>query len=188
MGNFQKGGSKGGFRGGDRGGRGDFKKKSWGNDRGGDRGPVTMHRATCADCGRNCEVPFRPNGEKPVFCNDCFGGKRDGDQGGRNDFASRPVRREFNDRPAPSFSKGGNDTDMLKKQMSELNTKLDKILNMFEKMNRTPSLPIQKGEPTIIVKSEAKKEPTLKAIVKKVTEEKAPKKSAVKKVVAKKKK
>ena len=27
---------------------------------------------TCAECGTECEVPFKPNGEKPVYCNDCF--------------------------------------------------------------------------------------------------------------------
>nr|WP_255668574.1 CxxC-x17-CxxC domain-containing protein [Methanocella sp. CWC-04] len=31
-----------------------------------------MHKATCSDCGNECQVPFRPNGSKPVYCNDCF--------------------------------------------------------------------------------------------------------------------
>jgi len=36
-----------------------------------------MFEATCDRCGGRCEVPFRPNGEKPVFCRACFG-KNDG--------------------------------------------------------------------------------------------------------------
>jgi len=36
------------------------------------RGPREMHKATCADCGKDCEVPFKPSGDKPVRCQDCF--------------------------------------------------------------------------------------------------------------------
>ena len=31
-----------------------------------------MHKAVCADCGKNCEVPFRPSGDRPVYCKNCF--------------------------------------------------------------------------------------------------------------------
>ena len=37
-----------------------------------DRAPREMFSATCATCGREAEVPFRPNGTKPVYCSDCF--------------------------------------------------------------------------------------------------------------------
>lgn len=43
-----------------------------GGDRGYDRGPREMFSATCASCGREAQVPFRPNGTKPVYCSDCF--------------------------------------------------------------------------------------------------------------------
>jgi CxxC-x17-CxxC domain-containing protein len=43
-----------------------------GSDRGYDRGPREMFSATCASCGREAQVPFRPNGTKPVYCSDCF--------------------------------------------------------------------------------------------------------------------
>lgn len=29
-------------------------------------------KATCSECGRECEVPFRPTQGRPVKCNDCF--------------------------------------------------------------------------------------------------------------------
>ena len=51
-------------RGGDRGGRGNF-----GRDR---SERPEMFKAVCADCGDSCEVPFKPNGNKPVYCNNCF--------------------------------------------------------------------------------------------------------------------
>lgn len=28
--------------------------------------------ADCNNCGAKCQVPFRPNGKKPVYCRDCF--------------------------------------------------------------------------------------------------------------------
>jgi CxxC-x17-CxxC domain-containing protein len=35
-----------------------------------------MHPAVCAQCGRDTMVPFRPNGQKPVYCSDCFSSMR----------------------------------------------------------------------------------------------------------------
>jgi len=35
-------------------------------------GPREMHKATCADCGKECEVPFKPIEDRPVYCKDCF--------------------------------------------------------------------------------------------------------------------
>ena len=37
-----------------------------------DRPPREMHDATCGDCGKDCQVPFEPRNDKPVYCNDCF--------------------------------------------------------------------------------------------------------------------
>ncbi len=37
-----------------------------------DRGPREMHKATCSDCGKECEVPFKPTDGRPVYCNECF--------------------------------------------------------------------------------------------------------------------
>lgn len=31
-----------------------------------------MHEATCAACGVQTQVPFRPSGDRPVYCRDCF--------------------------------------------------------------------------------------------------------------------
>ena len=31
-----------------------------------------MHDATCGDCGKQCQVPFEPRQDKPVYCNECF--------------------------------------------------------------------------------------------------------------------
>ncbi len=33
-------------------------------------------RTTCSQCGKNTTVPFRPTQGRPVFCRECFQGKR----------------------------------------------------------------------------------------------------------------
>ncbi len=37
-----------------------------------DRPAREMHPAVCAQCGADTMVPFRPRGDKPVYCSDCF--------------------------------------------------------------------------------------------------------------------
>lgn len=59
-----------------------------------------MHKATCAGCGKICEVPFRPTGSKPVFCRDCFqnnGGSDVRRSEGRNFDRSNGDEREMHD-------------------------------------------------------------------------------------------
>jgi CxxC-x17-CxxC domain-containing protein len=41
-----------------------------------------MHKAVCADCGKECEVPFQPTEGRPVYCRDCYS-------------KHRPQRRRF---------------------------------------------------------------------------------------------
>ncbi|WP_340819155.1 CxxC-x17-CxxC domain-containing protein [Methanolobus sp. WCC4] len=50
-----------------------------GNSRGGggggfrsNNGPREMHKATCSDCKQETEVPFKPSGDRPVYCRECF--------------------------------------------------------------------------------------------------------------------
>jgi CxxC-x17-CxxC domain-containing protein len=31
-----------------------------------------MFPATCAECGKETQVPFEPRGDKPVYCSDCY--------------------------------------------------------------------------------------------------------------------
>ena len=48
------------------------------NEGGGQRDfePREMHKATCSECGNECEVPFKPTEGKPVYCKECFRKKR----------------------------------------------------------------------------------------------------------------
>ena len=31
-----------------------------------------LYQAVCSDCRKGCEVPFKPTGERPVYCKECF--------------------------------------------------------------------------------------------------------------------
>lgn len=46
-----------------RGGGGGFRRSF---------GPREMHKATCSECKKECEVPFKPMEGKPVYCKECF--------------------------------------------------------------------------------------------------------------------
>jgi CxxC-x17-CxxC domain-containing protein len=84
MGNFNRGGGRFDNRGGGRSFGGGGRSFGGGGGFGGrDRGRPDMHSATCSECGKECEVPFRPTGDKPVYCSDCFKNQGGGDRGGR---------------------------------------------------------------------------------------------------------
>lgn len=56
------------------------KKAEFGNNRGGgsfgggrsSMGPREMFNITCSSCGKTDSVPFKPKGDRPVLCRDCF--------------------------------------------------------------------------------------------------------------------
>lgn len=64
----------------------------------GARSQSTMYPAVCSKCGNACEVPFRPDGQRPVSCKNCFVNTTPEDRGARFD---RPERSY--DAPKPVF-------------------------------------------------------------------------------------
>jgi len=60
-----------------------------------------MHKATCADCRKECEVPFKPSGERPVYCKECFSKRKAG-----NRFKERPDNRHRDAGPAQMINMG----------------------------------------------------------------------------------
>ena len=59
--------------GGGGGGRGPREVRDFG---GGGRGPREMFDATCAQCGVQTRVPFKPVAGRPVYCRECYSSKR----------------------------------------------------------------------------------------------------------------
>lgn len=90
-----------------------------GGSRFGGRGMTEMHPATCEQCGKRCEVPFRPNGKKPVYCSNCF--VKDDSRGPRQD-GPRPERSYSAPAPASDVSE----------QLKIINSKLDAIIAAME--------------------------------------------------------
>jgi len=35
-----------------------------------------MYPAVCAQCGKECQVPFQPRQGKPVYCSECYSASR----------------------------------------------------------------------------------------------------------------
>jgi len=172
MGDFNRGGGGGGFRGnrgggfggGRDGGRPSFQKKSWGDK-------PEMHKAICSNCGKSCEVPFRPSGDKPVYCSDCFGKTSGG--------SDRAPRRDFGDRAPqarPSFdgsNQGGSDT---RKQLEAISAKLDKLTQAIENLSQPKKVETKVAE-KVAPKVSAKVAPKVadKKVVKKAVAKKGKK-------------
>ncbi|NCC70485.1 hypothetical protein EOM09_02795, partial [bacterium] len=91
MSNFNRDG--GNFRSGgrDRGRFGGRDRDRRGSDR-------EMFEAVCDECGKNCEVPFKPTSGKPIYCSECFekmgGGSRRDDRGGSRGGSFGGARRD----------------------------------------------------------------------------------------------
>lgn len=94
---------------------------------------VTMHRATCAQCDNPCEVPFKPNGKKPVLCAACFG--NDGDTGPKRPRRESFGKPSFTDRRAGRPQSGtyqGRSSDRSGgDELRKINAKLDAILKLL---------------------------------------------------------
>ena len=69
------GGGGGARRGGFGGGGGGGGRGGFGGGRGAG-GPKQLFPATCADCGQETEVPFKPTEGRPVYCRNCFSAHR----------------------------------------------------------------------------------------------------------------
>jgi len=74
--------------------------------------------AVCSKCGKACQVPFRPNGKRPVFCNDCFGAPQ-----------GSSSRGSFS---AGAGEGGGKSIADLTRQIAAMNAKIDTMLEILE--------------------------------------------------------
>jgi CxxC-x17-CxxC domain-containing protein len=183
---------KGGFKGGGGGGQKFGGKKKFGGDNkydGGQRresqndgGSTEMFSATCSECQKKCDVPFKPSQDKPVYCSACFGMKKSGNElRGSEGHRGQRERKPFgngtvNNGPAFSSAPAGPTAQNileLKQQVSALEVKLNKILDLLN-----PAKPAVK---TVAVEVEA---PVAKKVV--PVKKAAPVKTAAKKVAPKK--
>jgi len=118
MGNFKKGGFGRGQ------GNRDFGGKKPGRDFG-DRGQKQMFTAVCASCRKPCEVPFRPTGDKPVYCNDCFRNSRG--EAPRPPRDDRFIERKFSTGDSVFVERK---IDEAIKQLASLHQKIDLLIKV----------------------------------------------------------
>lgn len=176
-------------------GRG-FNKRGFG---GKGSGRPLMFKAICSRCGNECELPFKPIGDKPVFCNQCFQNNKSSDSrrsgrrdSGRPNFGDKRMYEAICDKCGnkcsvpfqPSGGKpvycskcfqdknvrGSRNIEQYKEQFELLNTKLDKILELL-----TPVVATKETQEEKIVKETKDSKPKKQA-----------KKTEKKKTVAKK--
>jgi CxxC-x17-CxxC domain-containing protein len=76
--------------------------------KGGRSNGMEMFDAVCESCGKDCQLPFRPTGGKPVYCRNCFNNNQEGSK------TSAPRRAESSD------------------DLREINRKLDKIMRALK--------------------------------------------------------
>lgn len=139
MGNFNR----------DRGNR-DNRRGGGRFNRGGGFNRPSMHKAICDSCHKDCEVPFKPTGNKPIFCSDCFN-----KQGGGNE------RRGGGDRdrkPRFESSASSDNSKEILKGIKTLNYKMDELIKALQ--NNTPSE--EKPEPASPKKEKTKKKTATK--------------------------
>ena len=144
MGKFKK---SAGYRGGSHG-QGINRRASSDRPRYGDKGGFArsgdiggrdsrpqMYSAVCSQCNRACEVPFRSTGVRPVFCKDCFAGKRESSSG---DYSQRdaPARkfspRNFSQTDPAESRVDDKRIDDLGRQLDAVHKKLDAMIEMME--------------------------------------------------------
>ncbi len=98
-----------------------------------------IYKTICDTCRKPCEVPFKPNGKKPVFCDTCFGKTR---ESSTSSFSKRKDKTVF-ETPEnviiPTYTKHeSSSTDLriaeLKRELTSANAKLDKLIDLFKKL------------------------------------------------------
>ncbi len=103
-----------------------------------------MFPAVCDDCGDDCQVPFRPSTDKPIYCSRCFEKRGNGRDMDMNDNRGRDDRGRDRERD----ENRGRDRDMGERRppkdpmIEDINTKLNALkdsintrLNVLEGIN-----------------------------------------------------
>jgi CxxC-x17-CxxC domain-containing protein len=144
-----------------------------------------LFAAVCSDCGKGCEVPFRPSAEKPVYCSACFGKKKHSNDKDARNAVRVPEFRQQETKNKSTNSESESTNNVLLKQLSSLESKVNTILEIIsthrEHHDEQKVAPVKKQTvPTPSTVAKKEKNVTTKSVSKTKTK-------ADKKVVKKKK-
>ncbi|MGV8151230.1 MAG: CxxC-x17-CxxC domain-containing protein [Candidatus Woesearchaeota archaeon] len=90
-----------------------------------------LHHAICDKCGRDCDIPFKPTGGKPIYCRSCF----------RANDSEKPSKQNNNyDKRRPNnytesrdrFEQRGTPQSVTAEDIEKINKKLDKIIKALK--------------------------------------------------------
>jgi CxxC-x17-CxxC domain-containing protein len=181
MRNFNRdrdGQSSGGWKGG--------KKRDFGFRDSRDSDGPEMFQTVCSDCGNDCEVPFKPNGRKPVFCRDCFKRNNSEDSFGfdRRDDRRDDRREDRRDRERPSYDKPfkpapgpvESNKEFNKEQFAMLNVKLDYVLKALSQLSAAKESSCACKAPAMVTPVAKKEAPVVSAEKEEAPKAKKPKK------------
>jgi CxxC-x17-CxxC domain-containing protein len=100
---------------------------------GGASGAFQKFDAICSNCGKKCQVPFRPDGTKPVYCKDCFGIPREAMTGkaGKKKFSVGSTVSFAAPATVGGSAAGGKSIADLTRQIAAMNTKIDTMLKIL---------------------------------------------------------
>jgi CxxC-x17-CxxC domain-containing protein len=80
-----------------------------------------LHEAVCDRCGRKCDLPFKPTGNKPIYCRSCFR-----QNNSENDFGKNFESKKFGDRHESNMPITSSE------ELESINQKLDKIMKALK--------------------------------------------------------
>lgn len=66
---------------------------------------LVLHKTICADCRKECNVPFKPSGDRPVYCKECYA-RRKASSSVKMNIDGR-LREEGRSRARPSHKHAG---------------------------------------------------------------------------------
>lgn len=86
-----------------------------------------LYHAICDKCGKDCDIPFKPTGNKPVYCRSCFKANESGGRFGSFDRGRFDNRSESRERFETK-----NTSSVSKEDIDKINRKLDKIMRTLK--------------------------------------------------------
>ncbi|MCD8494833.1 MAG: hypothetical protein LRY46_01795 [Candidatus Pacebacteria bacterium] len=139
-------------------GRGESSHKDFG-------APKTMYKAICSDCGSKTEVPFKPSGDRPVLCNNCFSQQRDGDYHQNRDTRNTPKNNYHHSEKRESFTRTLDPSEGLIKKMQRdidaLHSKIDVMMTLMSSQIKDVSTEKELGDISFISLGSTGKEKNL---------------------------
>ncbi len=117
--------------------------------------------AECNKCHKATQVPFRPNGKKPVYCRDCFTPDTGSERQRTPRFERRPAFRSADTAPV-RIEKDSRIDDVLHR-LDAIERTLEKLTAMLEDASRKEALTSEVRKHMAPVKAATKK----KAVAKK---------------------